>query len=439
MVRNPTRVARSVRLESASICALLLTLGMLLGCTPQLPSCVSKAETGSGNDLKLSKNTAKVTSQVLIGIDGSGSMLGHLEATDPSRWRNLLQAVNLSASTQGLSSKVFRIGGAKAQDLGSGSVTEAVDPCFFKGCGKYPSVASGLQTLWDVQPEIGSTPLRLLVSDLEVNQSDISSLVGGIRKDLLRGASAGILALRLPFNGKVFNSEGVNFYTGKLNRPLYLLATGKTDQVRSLLSEIKKNMAQKGVTTQEISMLDDQSGSQTLKVKSASVVPINKGTSGNPVRLENANFSPGNNSDYGFVRLKPGATGIVIATVVPWSGGTTRPDIGLVRLERIPVTPNGSSDPEGVRLRSMSVAGTNVRLEIDISSSAPSGLLRATIPRGSLPEQWWLDWDRSEPMNSGSKEKTEGLLLLLTTLSEQIASRNSTTPAAELCVAYQHT
>lgn len=434
MDHRPTYVAGSVRLRSAPLCPLFLSLWMLLGCTPQLPSCASK-EDPNGSVVKPIK--PKAASLVLIGIDGSSSMLGHADATVTSGWRNLLQAVDLSTSIQGLSSKVFRIGGAKAQALRSANVTQASDPCFFKGCGNYPSVTSGLQTLWDVQPEAGSTPLRLLVSDLEVNQSNISSLITGIRKDLQRGASAGILALKLPFRGKVFNSEGVNFYSGKLNRPLYILATGKPDQVRSLLSDIKKNMAQKGVTTQEISILDGESNSQTMMIKSVSPVPINKGSSGNPVRIENITFSPGNNRDYAFVQLTSGGTGIVTATVVPWSGGTTRPDIGLVRLERIPVTTNGSPDLGGVRLRSMSVAGKNIRLEIDIPSSTPSGLLRATIPRGSLPEQWWLDWDRSEPMGSNSKEKTEGLLLLLTTLSEQIASRNSSTPAAELCVAYQ--
>ena len=405
---------------------------MLLGCTPQLPSCVGKV----GKAPKPVQT--KAATQVLIGIDGSDSMLGYSDVTAASGWRNLLQAVNLSTSTQGLSLKVFRIGGTKAQYIGSANVTQsAADPCFFKDCGNFPSVASGLQTLWDVKPVAGSLPLRLLISDLEVNQDDSSSLITGIRKDLLRGASAGILALKLPFKGKVFNSQGINIYTGKLNRPIYLLASGKPDQVRSLLSEIKKNMALKGVSTKEISMLDGKSVSKTLKIKSASAVPFKKGISNSPVRLVGATYSPANNSEYKFVRLSPGATGIAIATVVPWSGGTTRPDIGLVRIERIPVNPNDSSDLEGVRLRSMSVAGKNVRLEIDIPSSTPSGLLRATIPRGSLPEQWWLDWDRSEPISSNSKEKTQGLLLLLTKLSEQIASRNPNTPAAELCVAYQ--
>lgn len=411
---------------------------MLLGCIPQpkLPSCASEVKKAIGK--APNPTQTKAASQVLIGIDGSDSMLGFTDVTAASGWRNLLQAVNLSVSTQGLSLKVFRIGGTKAQYIGSASVTQAAsDPCFFKDCGNFPSVASGLQTLWDVKPVAGSLPLRLLISDLEVNQDDSSSLITGIRKDLLRGASAGILALKLPFKGKVFNSEGVNFYTGKLSRPLYLLASGKPDQVRSLLSEIKKNMAMKGVSAKEISMLDGKSISQTLKIKSASAIPFINGKSNIPIRLSGSTYSPANNSDYKFVRLSPGATGITTATVVPWSGGTTRPDIGLVRIERIPVNKDDTSDLGDVRLRSISVAGKNVRLEIDIPSSTPSGLLRATIPRGSLPEQWWLDWDRSEPISSNSKEKTQGLLLLLTKLSEQIASRNSSTLAAELCVAYQ--
>lgn len=411
---------------------------MLSGCFPQpkLPLCTKKVINTAGK-VPNAINT-KTASQVYIGIDGSDSMLGYSDVKAASGWRNLLQAVNLSTSTQGLSLKVFRIGGAKAQYIGSASVTQdAADPCFFKDCGKFPSVASGLQTLWDVKPVAGSLPLRLLISDLEVNQDDSSKLITGIRKDLLRGASAGILALKLPFKGKVFNSEGVNFYTGKLNRPLYLLASGKPDQVRSLLSEIKKNMALKGVSSKEFSMLDGKSVSQTLKIKAASAVPFKNGKSNSPIRIFGSNYSPANNSDYKFVRLSPGATGITIATVVRWSGGTTRPNIGLVHIERIPVNSNDSSDLGDIRLKSMSVAGKNVRLEIDIPNSAPSGLLRATIPRGSFPEQWWFDWDRSEPFVSNSKEKTQGLLLLLTKLSEQIASRNPNTPAAELCVAYQ--
>lgn len=151
--------------------------------------------------------------ELLIGIDGSGSMLGHARASDSSRWLNLLQSINLSTQTQGLTAKAYRIGAGKAQELNSESVTSARNPCFFQGCAPYPAVASSLQTLWDVKAAAGFTPLRLLVSDLEVNQNDISTLIGAIRKDLSKGAAAGVLALKLPFEGQVFNASGKPIFT----------------------------------------------------------------------------------------------------------------------------------------------------------------------------------------------------------------------------------
>lgn len=418
----------------------MLSSAILLGCTAnKLPDCVIQGVAEPVKGVPVGKASSLTTKHVLIGIDGSGSMLGHATTADASSWRNLLQAINLSAATQGLSARVFRIGAGTAQVLGAERVTQATDPCFFKGCGGYLAVASSLQALWDVEASGGGTPLRLLVSDLEVNQSDISSLISGIQKDLAKGASAGVLALKLPFEGQVFDAQGVNIHTGKLNRPLYLLATGEPDQVRTLLSEIQKTMAQKGITTKELSILGGNTGLQTLTVKSAAATPTNKGSAGVPVRLENITYSPSNNTDFGFVRLNPGATGLVLATITPWAGGTSRPDRGLVQLESIPLTPGGSNDPGGIRLRRMSVAGRNIRLELDIPSSPPSGLLRATVPRGSLPEQWWLEWDRADPKSSDAKEQTEGLLLLMTTLGQQIAAGTPGRPAAALCVAYQHT
>lgn len=416
-----------------------LSFAMLAGCTPKLPDCYTQVVADPRQGVQSAKISAKPSNQVLIGIDGSGSMLGHAAAADASSWRNLLQAINLSAKTQGLSGRAFRIGAGKAQDLGTQRVTQAIDPCFFKGCAGYPAVASSLQTLWDVQPGGQATPLRLLVSDLEVNQSDISSLIGSIRKDLDKGATAGILALKLPFEGQVFDAQGVSIHTGKLNRPLYLLATGQTSQVRSLLSEIQRTMAQKGITTKELSFLEGRSGPQPLKVASGAAIPTDKGSWGTPVRIDNTKYSPGNNPDYGFIRLKPGATGFTVDTIKPWIGGTSRPDPGLLRLERIPLTPGDTTDPGDIRLRSMSVAGANLRLELDIPSSPPSGLLRATIPSGNLPEEWWLQWDRSEPKSPQAREQTEGLLLLMTTLGQQIAADTPGVPAAALCVAYQHT
>jgi hypothetical protein len=444
-------------LVSARSLAIVLTIAPLLaGCSgAQLPDCVSEGSspaTGLPGSATQDVNNASPpggsvappvaaadAKELLIGIDGSGSMLGHARASDSSRWLNLLQSINLSTQTQGLTAKAYRIGAGKAQELNSESVTAARNPCFFQGCAPYPAVASSLQTLWDVKAAAGFTPLRLLVSDLEVNQNDISTLIGAIRKDLSKGAAAGVLALKLPFEGQVFNASGKPIFTGKLERPVYLLATGNASQVRGVLGEIRKNMALKGVNSQQLSILDPQAETKTLTIGAATLLPQTIGRSGEPLRLEGNTYNPSTHPLYRFAKLREGSTGMALATVQPWSGGVTRPDLGLVKLERIPLAPSDSTDLGGIRLKSMSVAGSNLRLELEIPPSTPAGAVRATVPRGNLPDQWWIEWDKEDPKAATAKEKTEGLLLLMTTLSQQVQARSpSKAPAAALCIAFQH-
>jgi hypothetical protein len=279
-----------------------------------------------------------------------------------------------------------------------------------------------------------------LISDLEVNQSDISSLIAEIKTDVSKGASAGVLALKLPFTGQVFDSRGQRLFKGSLNRPVYLLATGPTDQVRTLLEEIRKIMAQKGVQSQELSFFGDPTSARSLTAKDARVIPPEQGAVGVPLQLSAGRFNPGGNSDYRFIQLKPGATGFSVMTSKPWSGGSPRPDLGLVRLERIPLGADETTSTGGIKIRRMLVAGSQLRLDLDVPPGTPSGALRATIP--NLPEQWWIDWDRdtgSDAKPAQKAETTEGLLLLLNTLSSEIREARGAPPAATLCMAFQTT
>lgn len=430
----------------APVCLTLLGLLALTGCSKKLPPCVQVEPTRGAKPgvAGTSKPPAPplqrrpvAAKELLIGIDGSGSMLGHARASDPSAWLRLLQSVNLSAQTLDLQARAFRVGGGTAATLPNRSATPASNPCFFEGCAPFQPVASSLQTLWEVPAPGQSPPLRLLISDLEVNQSDISTLIAGIQNDLVKGASAGVLALKLPFAGQVFNSQGQPFYKGTLQRPVYLLATGPAEQVRSLLEEIRKNMAQKGVRSQELSLFNVVAGAPSLTAKDAKPIPAEQGAVGLPLLLGSGRFNPTSNSDYRFIQLKPGATGFSVMTIKPWSGGTSRPDLGLVRLERIPLTADESPSAGEVKIRSMLVAGSQLRLDLDVPPSTPSGALRATIP--VLPEQWWIDWDRDDPKATKAEEKTEGLLLLLTTLGSQVREGRGAAPAATLCMAFQTT
>jgi hypothetical protein len=420
----------------------------LTGCSQKLPSCIlpiqakapSPAKPGTPTPATTTSKMLAPTKDLMIGIDGSGSMLGHARAADPAAWLRLLQSVNLSAQTLGLQARAFRVGGGAATKLGTDSATPANNPCFFEGCAPFQPVASSLQTLWQLPHPSQSPPLRLLISDLEVNQSDISSLIAEIKTDVSKGASAGVLALKLPFTGQVFDSRGQPLFKGSLNRPVYLLATGPAVQVRTLLEEIRKIMAQKGVQSQELSLFGDPTSTRSLTARDARVIPPEQGAVGVPLQLSAGRFNPGGNGDYRFIQLKPGATGFSVMTIKPWSGGSPRPDLGLVRLERIPLGVDETTSTGGIKIRKILVAGSHLRLDLDVPPGTPSGALRATIP--DLPEQWWIDWDRdtgSDAKPAQKAETTEGLLLLLNTLSSEIREARGAPPAATLCMAFQTT
>jgi hypothetical protein len=414
----------------------ILLVFLLAGCSERLPTCVEKnpnKPSAAKPNLK-PKPSPPPGKEVLVGIDGSGSMAGHAKAMESASWLRLLQSITLSAATLDLQARTFRVGGGTATPLES--ATAASNPCFFKECPPYQEVESSLHTLWQVVPEGSSAPLRLLISDLEVNQGNITSLIGSINTDLNKGASAGILALKLPFDGNVYDSQtGQVIYTGKLQRPLYLLATGPADQVQALLREIRKNMAQKGIRSEELSLLSASDRPSPLTTKEAWPNPKDGGSVGAPLELGGNRYVAAANPDYRFIKLRPGAKGFSVMTMPALAKGSSRPDLGLVRLERIPLAAGESKLADDITLQDMIVAGSQLRLDFNIPPSVPYAVLRAIVP--ILPEQWWIDWDREDPKADKAAEKTEGLLSLLTTLGSEIRERNHAPPAATLCMAYQ--
>jgi len=123
----------------------------------------------------------------------------------PPVGRNLLQAVNLSAQTQGLSSKALpyrRRHGPRAQRR---AVTLATDPCFFQGCGPvYSAVGLPAYRPSCTRTQGGSTPAAAFCEYLEVQIRVTSQPESALfRRNLLIGGFAqGFLACKLPFQGR---------------------------------------------------------------------------------------------------------------------------------------------------------------------------------------------------------------------------------------------
>lgn len=404
-----------------------------VGTPKKLPDCL----TGLPTEAPKPAPTNAKNHQALIGLDGSDSMLGFAEAKQDV-WRRFLQSINQGIASNGLKPVTYRIGGGDAEGPISGWLTQGLDPCFFKGCGRYKAVTSSLATLWSVKSKT-KIPLRLLISDLEVNQNDISSLLPDIRRDIDKGASAGILGLQAPFKGNIFGADGRVLGKASTNRPVFILATGPEAEVASVLESIRKTLALKQISSAKtrLSVLRRGNSNPTLTAQWIGGEPVAASTEV-PVQIGSTTYKPYDNPNYQFARMNPNMTGLSIASKKGLAKGAAREDFGIAELEELSVRDSKPQAAQGMRIANIDILGRNLTVDIDLDQSVASGSYRIVVPAGSLPEQWWLEWDRSQTDTASLGEKTEGLLDLMTTLSQEIARSSNAPPSAAMCFALQN-
>jgi hypothetical protein len=414
---------------------------LLSGCTggAQLPDCVVGKPVPSPNQSKLWAGTPPAV-HMDVAIDGSGSMIGLMgSAKTAASWKAMLRGVSLAAASTGVPIKALRSGSGQLQPLVN--VSQAADPCFFSGCGAYPPVSSSLDSLWkQVKGSAPGVPLKVMVSDLEVNDGEISSLVAAIKAHVSEGAVIGVLAAKVPFEGRVFNSQAEIIHAGDSQRPIYLLATGPRSQVHAFLNEVRTKAGLGGVPTEamRITFLDEHVNRPTIKAASVQGVPPQAISSGLPIRLGSQTYSPAGQHDYQFARLQAGAQGVRLSSTSSAGAATAKlPDLALAQLE--PVSLSGGSDSLGrsLAVRGIQLQGQQLVMELAIPPEAPAAALRAYVPRGQLPEDWWISWNRLDPTDPAAKDQTDGLLLLLTSLGRLLVETGAT-PAAAFCLAFSH-
>jgi len=409
---------------------------MLGACQPaaRLGNCVT------GDDQlisKLQKQWASVPAakQLDLGIDGSGSMLGLTgSARTSAAWKAMLRGVTLAAAASGTPVNAQRSGSGRLERIQS--VSEAANPCFFSGCGGFAPVTSSLDSLWKREPGEKAVPLRMAITDLEVNDGEISGLVSAIKPHVTNGAVIGVLAVKLPFSGKVYNSESQVINNGESQRPIYLLTTGSKAQVHELLNEIRSKAVLGGISSDsmKISYLDDRISEPTLKAASVEGMPAQAIQGDLDVRIDNTNYSRASNPDVQFVHLSDQAQGVRLASRSGLTSGKAKfSDLGLVSLE--PVGP--AATVAGVSVKGMQVQGNDLIVELSVSPGAPASVIRASVPRGKLPEEWWIRWNRGDPSAPEAKQQTDGLLNLLTSLGKLQAPEGSP-PASAFCLAFSH-
>lgn len=424
----PSRVHVSSSWRQRATLAPLLLL--LTGCpqTPPPPNCVVGKPSPSSTLIAKWASVPPATS-IDVAIDGSGSMQGLTGSPKATAaWKAVLKGVTLAAASTGQPIKAMRSGSGQLQPLAN--VSQAAEPCFFSGCGAYPSVSSSLDAVWKGALPVGpGVPLKMAISDLEVNAGDISGLVASIKPHVAKGAVIGVLAVKLPFQGSVYNSQSEVVHTGQSQRPIYLLATGPQAQLKAFLNDVRTKAALGGVPmdTMQLTLLDEHVNRPTLKAASVQGVPpqaINSGLAGQ--------------ADYQVVKLLSQAEGVRLSSSATVGSFKAKlPEIAVAQVEDVVTPGTPSPDASGVTVKGLQLQGQQLVMELAIPGQTPAGALRATVPRGQLPEDWWISWNRREPSSSSARDQTDGLLLLLTSLGSLLAEPGSS-PAAAFCLAFSH-
>lgn len=425
----PLRYRRKVGTAAALV---LLSIAVGACHHSDLPKCV-QGEDAPTNAHKALWSSVSQTRELNLGIDGSGSMLGLMGSNQSiDNWKAVVQGIKLAAAKEGLSISTQRVGGGKIQSISNPN--KAIDACFFKGCGPYPPVASSLGSLWKTNVDINNEdiPIKMLVSDLEVNDGDISNLIEQIKPYVNAGAVIGVLAFKAPFDGKVFNSRASMFHQGEANRPIYILATGPQSQLHNLLQSIKEKTTFKGVSRSSIKLvrLEEWVNQKTLTAKSIVGNPAKDLSSGVPIRLGNKTYSPARTNEYQFAKTTKNLKSVQLGSnnIIEWKDSSTD---SIGRLQAIPL-PGFTADLNGVNTEGVSINGSNLNIQINTPDISSGKALRAIIPRGQLPQDWWIQWDR-QTKSEAPQNQTDGLLQLMKTLGELLVDP-TTTPAASFCL-----
>ncbi len=241
------------RLIGLGLLAVLLT-----SCAGKSIECVNKPKPDSQKDPF--KNV-----QVEVGVDGSGSMLGYVK-NPGTRYSQAIQS--LSGVLQNKPAKYWRIGGAEkvnepkaltANEFLNARKEEFYD-CKLPG-SSFPCVSSTLDQIYAIpKNNPKEDALRILLTDLEPDQSAITLLSGKISAELKanRGYKAVLLGVRSEYDGNIFSAE-----TGKVavlegndldkdgyvsdkkdvdqrGRPFYVLMTGPIAAVDAIVKSLRQ-------------------------------------------------------------------------------------------------------------------------------------------------------------------------------------------------------
>jgi hypothetical protein len=181
-------------------------------------------------------------------IDGSGSMAGYIagSTSDVRPFGDLIEVVDQFAAQRRTAPQFFAFG-SKIASIGGGAAGAAryatLAPYVCKGCDNQEShIDAVLRQI--ASADRGS--LNVVVTDFWLDDKSFAGspqvALGGPLTDLLRqGRSIGVLGLRAPFKGRIFDFPGGGTYADATERPLFVLIIGPAADVASLYAALAQS------------------------------------------------------------------------------------------------------------------------------------------------------------------------------------------------------
>ena len=445
----------SLRRCTNRLVSLMGTATLLVGCQPGLqqlqcwktPSSIAASrdtaistddDAPPSDDDQGEPSETTELSRIVIGLDGSGSLLGHLQA-EGNVWIRTLTALQLLTATQPVKTVVARVGGPDLEPVTS--LQTSTNPCFFKGCAPFSPVSSNLPALWR-QAEDGQ--LTILVSDLETDATLTGALVQAIARS--EPEAVGVVAIQAPFSGQLFDP-----FTGKAvgtmngNRPLYLLVTGPREPVEMIIGDGAGAFGQVHLQPVFSSRLPVATGStayakQLALLNESGQPDPQQGVVGGRVAVGPLRVVPVNNvlTVDKLEAGQPHQLALSVQGTLEDTQGVAYPP-GQLILERYNPVEEHWQAAQGVTVQDLRLQNSNFSVKVSLDPGLPAGLVRARLPSHRGVEDWWLALnangdDPQEPVES----RTKGLYGLLTSLQSALQDPDAP-PAAAFCFAHSPT
>jgi hypothetical protein len=215
-------------------CAALAIAALLAGCGDQAMGALCAPE-GAAPALRPAANVAKGPMRVFW--DGSESIAGYVDgATDSVRPLGDLQPLLAShAREAGVQAQWLRFG-ERITPLPSGSGLASTG---FYRCGRQANCDNQESRIDSVLTRIADRTgpgLDVVVTDLWLSNTAFQgsaeiALGQPIRAVLAKGKSIGVIGLRAPYAGPVYDVPGVGTHSGAHERPLFILLVGSRTEV----------------------------------------------------------------------------------------------------------------------------------------------------------------------------------------------------------------